>query len=68
MDGDMSDLHDSQKQSNGNFRKFPQEGVDKANSRPCLSAEEAKRLNKLEAVVEKLRRGKKCKAVSYKRV
>lgn len=61
LDGDMSDWHDSQKQSSGNFRKFLQERVDKANLRLRLSAEEAKRLNKVKDVADKLRSGKNAK-------
>ena len=53
----MSEWHDNQKKSNSNFRKILQERIEKAN--PCreLTAEEAKRLAKLEAIADKLRRG-----------
>jgi len=53
----MSEWVDSQKQSSSNFRKLLQERNDKANPRRKLTSEEAKRLTKLEAIADKLRRG-----------
>jgi len=53
----MSEWLDNQKQSNSNFREFLQGQFDKANPRRILSAEEAKRISKLEAIADKLRRG-----------
>ena len=53
----MSEWLDNQKQSSSNFRKLLQERTEKANPRRKLSAEETKRLAKLEAKAEKLRRG-----------
>jgi hypothetical protein len=53
----MSDLFDSQENTFGNFRKLLQERIEKANPRRDLTAEEAKRLNKLVAIVDKLKRG-----------
>ena len=53
----MSEWHDNQKQSSSNFRKLLQERIEKANPRRELNSEEAKRLNKLEAIAEKLKRG-----------
>jgi hypothetical protein len=53
----MSEWHDIQKQSSGNFRKLLQERVAKANPRRNLTTEEAKRLVKLEAIADKLKRG-----------
>ena len=53
----MSEWYDSQKKPSVNFRKLLQERIDKANPRRNLSAEEAKRLAKLESIAEKLRRG-----------
>ena len=53
----MSEWHDSQKQSTVNFRKLLQEQIEKENPRRKLTAEEAKRLAKLEAIAEKLKRG-----------
>jgi len=53
----MSEWHDSQKQSAVNFRKLLQERIEKENPRRKLTAEEAKRLAKLEAIADKLKRG-----------
>jgi hypothetical protein len=40
-----------------NFRKLLKERIEKSNPRRKLSTEETKRLAKLEAIAEKLRRG-----------
>ena len=53
----MSEWLDNQKKASSNFRKLLQERIEKANSRRELTAEETKRLNKLEAIAEKLKRG-----------
>ena len=53
----MSEWYDNQKHSIRNFHKLLQERIEKSNSRHQLTAEEAKRLNKLEALADKLRRG-----------
>ena len=53
----MSEWHDNKKQSSGNFRQLLKEQIEKANPRRELSAEEAKRLSKLEAIADKLKRG-----------
>jgi len=53
----MSEWYDNQKKSNGNSRKLLQELIEKANPRRKLSAEETKRLTKLETIAEKLKRG-----------
>ena len=53
----MSEYYDNQKQSSSNSRKLLQERIDKANPRRQLAAEETKRLNKLEAIADKLKRG-----------
>jgi hypothetical protein len=42
---------------NGNFQKLLQDRIDKANPHRVLNIEEAKRLAKLEAISEKLKRG-----------
>ena len=47
-----------QKQSSTNLRKLLQERIDIVNPRRELSSEETKRLAKLEAMADKLRRGK----------
>ena len=53
----MSEWIDSQKQSNGNIHKLLQKRIDKANPHGELNVEEAKRLTKLEAIADKLKRG-----------
>jgi len=53
----MSEWYDNQKKPNSNFRKLLQEKVDKENPRCKPTAEEAKRLAKLEALADKLKRG-----------
>ena len=53
----MSEWLDDQNQSSSNFRKLLQERIEKANPRRNLTAEEAKRLAKLEAIADKLKRG-----------
>ena len=53
----MSEWYDSQKKPSSDFRKLLQERIDKANPRRTLTAEEQKRLSKLEGIVDPLRRG-----------
>ena len=53
----MSQWLNNQKQSSGNFLKLLQERTEKANPRRKLTSEEKKRLAKLEAISEKLKRG-----------
>jgi len=53
----MSEWLDNQKQSSSNFSKLLQERSEKANPRSQLTAEEAKRLAKLESIADKLKRG-----------
>ena len=53
----MSEWYDSQKKPSGDFRKLLQERIDKTNPRRTLTAEEERRLSKLEAIVSKLRCG-----------
>ena len=53
----MSEWFDSQKKTNGDFRKLLQERIEKANPRRELTAEETKRLRKLEGIADKLKRG-----------
>lgn len=53
----MSEWYDSQKKPSSNFRQLLQERIESKNPRRKLTAEEAKRLNKLEAIADKLRRG-----------
>jgi len=47
----------NQNKPNSNFRKLLKEKIEKANPRRKLSAEETKRLNKLEGIANKLKRG-----------
>ena len=44
---------------NSNLRKLLQERIEKPNPRRKLSAEETKRLAKLKAIADKLKRGEK---------
>ena len=53
----MSEWLDNQKKQSSNFRKLLQQRIEKANPRRNLSAEETKRLNKLESIADKLKRG-----------
>jgi hypothetical protein len=53
----MSEWYANQKKQSNNFRKLLQERIEKANPRRKLTTEEAKRLNKLEAIADKLKRG-----------
>ena len=53
----MSEWLDNQMQSTSSIQKLLQERIDKANARRELTIEEAKRLDKLEVIAEKLRRG-----------
>ena len=53
----MSEWYDSHKKRNRNFQELLQERIEKANPRRELTAEESKRLNKLEAIAGKLKRG-----------
>ena len=53
----MGEWLDSQKKKIGNIRQLQQERIEKANPRRNLTAEEAKRLNKLDAIADKLKRG-----------
>ncbi len=53
----MSGWYDNQKKSNSNFQKLLKERIEKTNPRRTLTAEESKRLSKLEAIADKLKRG-----------
>jgi len=53
----VSEWHKSQKKPSGDFRKLLQERLDKANPRRKLTAEEKRRLSKLEVIAAKLKRG-----------
>ncbi len=53
----MSEWYAKQKKQSNNFRKLLQERIEKANPRRELTAEETKRLNKLEGIADMLKRG-----------
>ena len=53
----MNEWYNSQKKSNGNFRKLLQERLDKVNPRRKLAKDETTKLAKLEGIAEKLKRG-----------
>jgi len=53
----MSEWLDNQKKQSSNFRMLLQERIEKANPRRKLTTEETKRLRKLEAIADKLKRG-----------
>ena len=53
----MSEWFDNQMKPSSNFRQSLQERIEKANPRRELTSEEAKRLAKLEAIADKLKRG-----------
>ena len=53
----MTEWYDSQKKSNGNFRKLLQERLGKNNPRRKLAKDETTKLAKLEDIIEKLKRG-----------
>ena len=52
----MTEWYDRQKKPSSSFRKLLQERIEKGNPRRNLTAEEAKRLNKLETIADKLKR------------
>ena len=53
----MSEWYYNQKKPNSNFRHLLQERIEKVSSRRKLTAEETKRLSKLESIADKLKRG-----------
>jgi len=53
----MSEWFDNQTKQSSNFRKLLQERIEKENPRRSLTTEETKRLAKLEAIADKLKRG-----------
>ena len=52
----MSEWYESQKKRSDKFHQLLQERFEKANPRGNFTAEETKRLAKLEAIADKLRR------------
>jgi DNA helicase IV len=53
----MNEWYNNQKKPNGNFRKLLKESIENENPRRELTAEESKRLAKLESIADKLNRG-----------
>ena len=53
----MSEWFDNQKQTSSNLRQLLHEKIEKADPRRKLTTEETKRLSKLEAIANKLKRG-----------
>ncbi|MDC0461712.1 hypothetical protein OAM34_01745 [Alphaproteobacteria bacterium] len=53
----MGSWYDDKKISDSDFHKLLKERIEKANPRRILSAQETKRLNKLKAISDKIRRG-----------
>jgi hypothetical protein len=53
----VNEWYNSQKKTSSNFCKLLQERIENANPRCQLTDEETKRLKKLEAIAEKLKRG-----------
>jgi len=53
---------DNQKQSSSNFRELLQKRIEKVNRYRKLTAEETKRLNKLEAIANNLKLGENLKS------
>jgi len=53
----MSEWYDNQKQARSNLRQLLQERFEQTNPRRELRADEAKRLNKLQTIADKLKRG-----------
>jgi len=52
----VSDWFNSERNPSSNIRKLLQERIDKVNLRAELTADEIKRLNKLQAIADKLKR------------
>ena len=53
----MSEWLDNQRKSNSSIRQLLQERIEKASPRRELTVDETKRLNKLEGIADKLKRG-----------
>ena len=60
----MSEWYDSQKKPSGNFCKLLQEQLEKSNPRRTLTSEEHRRLNKLQTIADKLKRGENVRSDS----
>ncbi len=64
VDTQMTEWLDNQKKSFNNFHNLLQERIDKANPLCQLTVEEAKPLNKLEAIAGKLKLGENVQTVN----
>ena len=53
----MSEWYDNQRQNGSSLSKLLRKKIEKANPRRTFTAEEAKRLGKLEGISDKLKRG-----------
>jgi len=53
----MTERHDTHKKQSSNMRQLLKERIEKVNPRRDLTADETKRLSKLEAIADKLKRG-----------
>jgi hypothetical protein len=53
----MAEWYDNEKKPSSDFRKLLQERTETTNPRRKLTADEAKRLAKLETIADRLRRG-----------
>ena len=53
----MSEWYDNQQKPRSNFRKLLHEHIEKTNPRRKITSEEAKRLARLEAIADTLKRG-----------
>jgi hypothetical protein len=62
----MSEWYDNQNRSSSKLKELLQERLDKVNQRSTLAAKEAKRLNRLEAIADKLMLVECVKKVSYR--
>ena len=62
----MSEWYRNQKKQTSDFCKVLHERLEKANPRRKLTAEETRRLAKLEAIAEKLKRGENVQNRSLK--
>jgi len=61
----MSEWYANQKKQSSNFRQLLQERIEKANPRRELTAEENKRLRKLEGIADKLKRGENVQNLQF---
>ena len=63
----MNEWLNSLNKEESDFSKSLRERIEKANTRPKLTAEETKRLNRLDGIAEKLKRGENVQNRQLKR-